>query len=100
MKTIVCCTMLAVVNLFFAFQYFLYYVNHVGRNLGQLVAVFLVPILFGVFTGALGITIMCSGFRMAFYKKYWWILLFSAFLALFPSLYFIVGMSLFGDRGG
>ena len=100
MKTIVCCIMLAVVNLFFAVQYFHYYVNHVGRNLGQIVAIFLVPILFGVLTGALGIAIMCSGFRMAFYKKYWWILLLSAFLALLPSLYCVVMLMLVGDRGG
>ena len=100
MKTFVCCIILALVNLFSAFQYLCYYADYIGERAGEITALFIVPPLFGLFTGALGIRIMCSGFRMSFYKKYWWILLFSAFLALFPSLYFIVGMSLFGDRGG
>ena len=91
--------MLATVNLCVGLQY-LDYADYIGEIFGYLVALFFVPIFLGVCTGALGITIMCSGFRMEFYKKYWWILSLSAFLALLPSLYCFVMLLLVGDRGG
>jgi hypothetical protein len=71
-----------------------------GKSVGEITAIFLVPTLFGLFTGTLGITIMCSGFRREFYKKYWWILSLSAFFALIPSLYCVVMLILVGDVGG
>ncbi len=99
MKTLVCCITLAAVNLFFAFQYF-DYADCIGGRFGYLAALFVVPFIFGICIGALGVTIMCSGFRMKFYKKYWWILLLSAFFALLPSLYCVAWLFLVGDRGG
>lgn len=100
MKAFVCCMMLAFVNLYFAFQYLCYYADFIGENVGEIVADFLVPILFGLFTGFIGVTIMCSGFRIKYYKKHWWTLALSAFLALLPTLYYIIVGTLIGDRGG
>ena len=100
MKAFVCCIILVLVNLYSAVQYICYYADYIGESAGEIIAMFFVPPLFGLFTGALGITIMCSGFRMEFYKKYWWILSLSAFIALLPSLYCFVMLLLVGDRGG
>lgn len=100
MKAFACCIILALVNLYSVAQYLCYYADYIGESVGETTAMFFVPSLFGLLTGALGVTIMCYGFRMKFYKKYWWILLLSALLALLPSLYCVAWLFLVGDRGG